>query len=62
MDNKEYITVKDVAQRLKVSEQTVRRLINNHEIEAIRIHREYRIDVASYRNWLRIHTVNRSQP
>lgn len=60
MEHEHYITVKDASINLKLSKQSVRKLIRDQELEAIKIHREYRINVASYRAWLRTHTVNRS--
>lgn len=39
-------TVTDVADRLKVSEKTVRRLIKSRELEAYQIRRQWRVSEA----------------
>jgi len=40
---KQYITIKEVASKLAVSEQTVRRLIHNRKLDAVLVERQYRI-------------------
>ena len=37
------LTIREVAQRLNVSERTVRRLISSRELEAYQIRRQWRI-------------------
>lgn len=43
MTQEEVFTIEEVAKILKVSEETVRRLISNGELEARRVGRQYRI-------------------
>jgi excisionase family DNA binding protein len=43
---KEYLTTKEVAERLSISEQTVREWIKENKLPAVKIGRRYRITVA----------------
>jgi putative molybdopterin biosynthesis protein len=46
-----WLTVKEMAQMLRVSDQTIYRLIDNHELPAYRFGRQMRLkaqDVAAY--------------
>ena len=47
MGMSELLTVKDVAEYLKVSRTQVRRMIESGELRAIKVGREYRISLES---------------
>lgn len=52
----EFLTVKEVATKLRVSPMTVYRLIGREELRATRVGRSYRIPVSAANAWVRDHT------
>ena len=52
MSLNELLTVKEVAEWLKTSRVQVRRMIQNWELAAVKVGREYRIPIASIREFV----------
>ncbi|MDR1189847.1 MAG: helix-turn-helix domain-containing protein [Bifidobacteriaceae bacterium] len=53
MDSKPaFLTVSEVAARLRVSDMTIYRLITNGEIRALKVGRSYRIPAEALDDWL----------
>lgn len=48
-----FLTVDEVARRLKVSKMTIYRLINGSRLGAVRVGRSYRIEQASLNEYLK---------
>lgn len=47
-DDAEFLSVQDVAAKLDVSETTVRRMVTDGQLEAIRVRRQIRIPKSSF--------------
>jgi excisionase family DNA binding protein len=47
------LSLKEAAERLNVSERTIRRLIANRELRAARVGNQLRIDADQLEEWLR---------
>ena len=54
-DETSYLTVKDVARRMQVGEQAVRRWIKSGELPAIDIMGQYRIDPKDFEDFVKRH-------
>lgn len=46
------LTPRETAERLNVSEKTVRRLIANHELAAVRVGAQLRVDADQLEAWI----------
>ena len=46
------LTLREAAQRLNVSEKTVRRLVGNRELAAVRVGAQLRIDADQLEAWI----------
>lgn len=55
MLSRQYLTVKDVADLLKVAEVTVRHWIRDHDLRAIDLGREWRVAPADLEDFLQRH-------
>ena len=55
MLSRQYLTVKDVADLLKVGEVTVRHWIRDHDLRAIDLGREWRVAPADLEEFLQRH-------
>ena len=53
----ELLTVKEAAQWLKTSRVQVRKMIQNRELLAVKVGREYRIPIASVREFIEQNSV-----
>ena len=62
MPQDQYQTVKDVADRLKVAEATVRHWIKLGQLRAINIGKGWRIANADLNEFLRLHQIASRQP
>jgi excisionase family DNA binding protein len=47
----DFLTVKEVAQELRLSEETVKRMLRTHKMPGYQVGREWRIDRAEYEEW-----------
>lgn len=47
----EYLTVEEVATELRLSEETVKRMLRNSEMPGYKFGREWRIDRAEFEEW-----------
>ena len=56
-----YLTPKEVADELKVSDDSVRRLVKRGELPANRVGKLIRISSQSLHEWLRRHEINRPE-
>lgn len=54
-DEPAFLTVKDIARRMQVGEQAVRRWIKSGELPAIDIMGQYRIDPKDFQEFLQKH-------
>ncbi|PAE45731.1 hypothetical protein CHH95_21905 [Bacillus licheniformis] len=52
MSNEPFMTVKQIADILKVSEKTVRNMLNNEEIKGFKVGREWRITPENFEKYL----------
>ncbi|MGE7114926.1 helix-turn-helix domain-containing protein [Lysinibacillus sp. NPDC047702] len=52
MATKKYLLVKDIAAELEVSEKTVRKLINEKQIVAYKLGREWRVTQDDFNDYL----------
>lgn len=57
MGMSELLTVKEAAQWLKTSRVQVRKMIQNGELLAVKVGREYRIPLASMKEFIGTHSV-----
>ncbi|HVZ12064.1 MAG TPA: helix-turn-helix domain-containing protein [Patescibacteria group bacterium] len=55
MAHKEYKTVKEIAQLLKVNPATIYEYVKNGQIPAVRLGRNYRIELHEFNRFLRRH-------
>ncbi len=51
MDMSEILTVKETAEQLKTTRQQIRKMIANEELPAVKVGREWRIPLASVREY-----------
>ena len=51
MTERKYLTVTEVGSYLKVSERTVRRLINGGKLKAIKVGSLFRVDINDLKNY-----------
>ena len=58
IEKDEFITVEELAERLKVSPRTIQRIIDRKQIPAIRIGRQWRFRREWVDVWLKSNTVN----
>jgi excisionase family DNA binding protein len=54
-DEAPFLTVQDIAERLQVSEQTVRRWIKTGQLPAIELGGQYRVSPDDFREFLKKH-------
>ena len=52
------LTLREAAQRLNVSEKTVRRLVANRELAAVRVGAQLRIDADQLEAWIALASSN----
>lgn len=57
MDLNELLTVKETAEWLKTSRVQVRRMIQNGELAAVKVGREYRIPVACLKEYIQTNLI-----
>ncbi|MCX7049039.1 MAG: helix-turn-helix domain-containing protein [Candidatus Sumerlaeota bacterium] len=57
MDNAEFVTVEELADKLKVSSRTIQRFVRRKELSAIRIGRQWRFRREWIERWLAKQTV-----
>ena len=60
--NDTFLTVKQVASKLRVSTRTIQRLIEDGEFQGIRLERPYRLTEASVNDYLRRHAIPYAKP
>jgi excisionase family DNA binding protein len=60
-NERDYLTVKQIADNLGVSVQAVRNWINNRELEAIDLGRGYRIHKDEYQRFLEVRKTSRKE-
>ncbi|MCY8475367.1 MULTISPECIES: helix-turn-helix domain-containing protein [Bacillus subtilis group] len=53
MSSEAILTVKQVAEILKISEKTARKMLNNGEIKGFKVGREWRISSESFNEYLK---------
>jgi excisionase family DNA binding protein len=58
-DKSEFITVEELAERLKVNPRTIQRIIQRKELPAIRVGRQWRFRREWVSEWLNTKTVNK---
>ena len=54
-NNKEFLSIKDVAQRLNLHEMTIYRLIKSKDLPAFKVGGQWRIQKEFLENWLTSH-------
>ncbi len=59
--NEEFVTIEELAERLKISVRTVQRIVERKEISAIRIGRQWRFRKEWVDEWLETKTVNKEK-
>lgn len=52
-DKANYISVKDLAELVDISDKTIRREINNHNLKAIKVSKIFRIKKSDALQWLK---------
>ena len=57
----DYLRVQDIVEQMHVSEETVRIWIRQKKLAAIRIGRDYFIDPADFREFLKRHRTDRQE-
>ncbi|MFE0258392.1 helix-turn-helix domain-containing protein [Streptomyces sp. NPDC059010] len=53
MSSEEVLTVKQVAEILKISEKTARKKLNNGEIKGFKVGREWRVSAEKFNEYLK---------
>jgi len=56
----EFLTVEELAKKLKVNPRTIQRLIERKELPAIRIGKQWRFRRETVTEWLESNTVNKA--
>lgn len=60
-DNDQFLKVIEIAAYLRCSTQTVRRLIHDDKLTAVRVGRNFRVSVKSADEYLRTHSTERKE-
>ncbi|MFE2993356.1 helix-turn-helix domain-containing protein [Streptomyces sp. NPDC059262] len=53
LSSEEVLTVKQVAEILKISEKTARKMLNNGEIKGFKVGREWRVSAEKFNEYLK---------
>ncbi len=60
-EKNEFITVEELAERLKVNPRTIQRIIQRKELPALRVGRQWRFKREWVSEWLEKRTVNKEE-